>query len=174
MKRTYATALVVITGGAVLATSLLAPGVSATAPDSVDSAKAASAKYHSTVQAERDGFSAVNQPCVSAPSGGMGTHYVNGARIGDPAVDALKPEVLLYSAGKNGKPVLTGVEYLKIDADGDLGTDDDRPTLFGQPFDGPMPGHDPGMPVHYDLHVWAWADNPSGIFAPFNPSLSCS
>jgi hypothetical protein len=29
------------------------------------------------------------------------------------------------------------------------------------------------MPVHYDLHVWLYADNPSGLFAPFNPSLSC-
>jgi len=29
------------------------------------------------------------------------------------------------------------------------------------------------MPVHYDLHVWFWHDNPSGLFAPFNPALSC-
>jgi hypothetical protein len=29
------------------------------------------------------------------------------------------------------------------------------------------------MPVHYDLHVWLWEDNPSGLFAMFNPSLSC-
>jgi hypothetical protein len=67
-----------------------------------------------------------------------------------------------------------GLEYWKADADGDLSTDEDRPSLFGQPFDGPMPGHNPGMPVHYDLHVWLFAKNPSGFFAPFNPELNCA
>jgi hypothetical protein len=37
-----------------------------------------------------------------------------------------------------------------------------------------MPGHNPTMPVHYDLHVWIWKANPSGLFAPFNPALSCT
>jgi hypothetical protein len=29
------------------------------------------------------------------------------------------------------------------------------------------------MGFHYDLHLWFWADNPLGFFAPFNPALSC-
>ena len=45
--------------------------------------------------------------------------------------------------------------------------------LFGQTFDGPMPGHIPTMPWHWDLHVWVWAHNPSGMFAEWNPSLQC-
>jgi hypothetical protein len=52
-------------------------------------------------------------------------------------------------------------------------THDDRPSLWGRPFDGPMTGHDPGMPVHYDLHVWLYDSNPAGVFAPWNPSVSC-
>lgn len=44
------------------------------------------------------------------------------------------------------------------------------PVLFGRTFDGPMAGHGPGMPWHYDLHVWIWAHNPSGTFAQFNPA----
>jgi hypothetical protein len=36
-----------------------------------------------------------------------------------------------------------------------------------------MPGHQPGMPIHYDLHVWLWMDNPSGMFAPWNPRVRC-
>src|SRR5512132_574547 len=28
--------------------------------------------------------------------------------------------------------------------------------------DGPMPGHSPTMPIHYDLHGRLWQDNPSG------------
>ncbi|MCA1639594.1 MAG: hypothetical protein LC768_14895 [Acidobacteria bacterium] len=47
------------------------------------------------------------------------------------------------------------------------------PSLFGRSFNGPMPGHGPGEPVHYDLHVWAWRNNPNGMFAQFNPKLSC-
>jgi len=65
---------------------------------------------------------------------------------------------------------LAGVEYLVFEDDV---TTDDPPSLFGQEFDGPMAGHAPGMPVHYDLHVWFWHDNPNGLFAPFNPALSC-
>ena len=37
------------------------------------------------------------------------------------------------------------------------------------PFDGPMLGHEPGMPIHYDLHAWLWKQNPSGMFARWNP-----
>jgi hypothetical protein len=29
------------------------------------------------------------------------------------------------------------------------------------------------MPVHYDLHVWLWQDNPAGMFALFNPTVTC-
>ena len=59
------------------------------------------------------------------------------------------------------------------DADQDLTTDADRPSLFGRGFDGPMPGHDPTMPVHYDLHAWIYTPNPDGMFTPFNPLVSC-
>lgn len=36
-----------------------------------------------------------------------------------------------------------------------------------------MPGHNPVMPIHYDLHVWVAEVNPSGLFPPFNPAVSC-
>jgi hypothetical protein len=47
------------------------------------------------------------------------------------------------------------------------------PQLFGRTFDGPMPGHSPEMPWHWDLRVWVWAYNPSGTFAQWNPALKC-
>jgi hypothetical protein len=103
----------------------------------------------------------------------MGIHYVNGPLIGDGVLDPQRPEILLYAPGEDGKLTLIGAEYFKVDADQNLATDGDRPTLFGQPFDGPMPGHNPTMPIHYDLHVWLWKDNPSGMFAPFNPAVAC-
>lgn len=134
---------------------------------------AATARYHSVPRAEAAGYSGAGEPCVSSPLGTMGIHYVNAALLRDDAVDPLRPEILLYVPKENGKLQLVGVEYWVRDADGDLTTDQDRPSLFGQGFDGPMPGHAPGMPVHYDLHLWQWQPNPAGTFAPFNPDLSC-
>jgi hypothetical protein len=103
----------------------------------------------------------------------MGVHAVNPDLMGDPAIDPLRPEILLYIPDKHGKLRLVGLEYWKADADQDLTTAQDRPSIFGQPFDGPMPGHNPVMPVHYDLHVWVWEDNPLGLFAPVNSNLAC-
>jgi hypothetical protein len=55
---------------------------------------------------------------------------------------------------------------LSADPDGDPSTDD-RPQLFGQPFDGPVSG--PGDAPIYLLHAWVHKRNPSGMFAPFIP-----
>ena len=52
----------------------------------------------------------------------------------------------------------------------------ERPVVFGQPFDGPMEGHEPLLPQalhHYDLHVWLFKPNLAGFFSAFNPSVKC-
>ena len=36
-----------------------------------------------------------------------------------------------------------------------------------------MLGHSATMPIHYDLHVWLYRQNPAGIFARWNPRVSC-
>jgi hypothetical protein len=112
---------------------------------------------------------------VEAALGGMGIHYVNLARLEDPATNLLEPEILLY-VESGGRLKLVGVEYMT-----EVGTLNDpvpnpappAPVLFGRPFDGPMPGHEEGMAPHYDLHAWLWQANPAGIFAIFNPTVSC-
>lgn len=145
----------------------------ATDPDgSLQEAKAATARYHSIVQAEKAGY-VQGSPCTSSPFGGMGFHYENHQLMADPAIDPTQPEILLYAPGPSGRLQLVGIEYWKADADQNPATSSDRPSLFGQPFNGPMPGHHPGMPVHYDLHVWLWQDNPAGMFTPFNPTVYC-
>jgi hypothetical protein len=30
-----------------------------------------------------------------------------------------------------------------------------------------------GIPAFYELHIWAWKDNPRGTFADFNPNVTC-
>ena len=143
-------------------------------PPELQEVRAAVAKYHSFEQAKRDGYTVENEPCVASPDGTMGIHAINPALLATDAIDVHRPEILLYVPKANGKLELVGVEYWKADADQNLGTNADEPSLFGRAFEGPMPGHSPFMPVHYDMHVWVAEDNPSGVFALFNPALSCS
>ncbi len=133
--------------------------------------KQVTAAYHNEALAVAGGYKTTDH-CVASEQGGMGYHYTKLEWI-DEFVDRSQPEILLYAPGEKGTRKLIGVEYFKVDADQNVDTDDDRPSLFGQPFDGPMPGHEPGMPIHYDLHVWLWRNNPDGIFAQFNPRVSC-
>ncbi len=132
------------------------------------------AKYHDVNVALAEGF--IRTPnCVESPDGGMGIHFINPARLMDPAENILEPEILLYVESGNGLKLL-GVEYFY-----GIGAPDTpvpnpappSPILFGRPFDGPMEQHEPGQPPHYDLHVWLWKANPSGMFTPFNPNVSC-
>ncbi|MBM4439359.1 MAG: hypothetical protein FJ027_02995 [Candidatus Rokubacteria bacterium] len=142
--------------------------------------RAALDKYQDPIVAVHDGYfstvGCVHYPAAGAPgqvpypAGGMGVHFLNPALMG-PTVDPLKPQILVYEpvgdklrlvAAEWFVPLATGVK--------------ERPTLFGRPFDGPMEGHEPLMPVglhHYDLHVWLWKANPAGMFAPTNPDVKC-
>jgi hypothetical protein len=165
---------------AIVATALLAPisGIaeggssSASLAKKLERLKFVTGAYHNEAVALATGFEA-EPVCASSPQGGMGFHYVNQSRMEDNAVHRDKPEMLLYGTRVGSERKLLGMEFWKVDEDQDLSTDGDRPTLFGRPFDGPMPGHFPGMPIHYDLHVWLWRKNPDGLFAPFNPLVSC-
>ena len=103
--------------------------------------------------------------------GGMGVHFLNVSLIG-PVPDPAKPPVLIYEpdgdklrlvAAEWFIPLATGVKQ--------------RPTLWNRPFDGPMTGHPPLLPMeltHYDLHVWLYKPNPLGTFAPTNPDVKCT
>jgi len=134
----------------------------------------ATVKYQDVNVALADGF--IRTPaCVSSPDGGMGIHFINPARLMDPAVNILEPEILLYVETADGLKFL-GVEYFY-----GIGAPDTHvpnpappsPVLFGRTFDGPMEQHEPGQPPHYDLHVWIWQANPSGMFAMWNPNVKC-
>ena len=129
------------------------------------------APYADVQRALADGFIPVSE-CTESPEGGMGVHFLNPARAMAP-VNASEPALLLYSPTADGGFELIGAEWFQADADQDLSTDGDRPSLWGRPFEGPMTGHSPVMPVHYDLHVWLFDSNPDGVFAPWNPSVSC-
>lgn len=129
------------------------------------------APYEDVQRALADGF-VPTELCVESPAGGMGFHYVNPDRARQP-LDPSKPSILVYTPDKDGSLKLGAAEFFVPDADQDLTTDEDRPFLWGRPFDGPMPGHEPGMPAHYDLHVWTHVANPDGVLAAWNPRVRC-
>jgi hypothetical protein len=136
-------------------------------------ARAATRRFRNVAVARAAGYAATGE-CVEDPKyGGMGIHYANPELVADGVLDVTKPEILVYQPMPSGKLRLGAVEYFQADADQDLATDPDRPYLFGLPFDGPMLGHEPGMPVHYDLHVWLYRHNPAGRFAMWNPRVHC-
>lgn len=165
---------IVIMAAAALATTLAATGMPPAgaqpgrSDDSgLEAVRALTWRYHDENVAVADGFTATSD-CVA----GMGYHYVNFSRL-DRNLEPSRPEALLYAPSAGGGRRLAGAEWIVVDRDQDLGTDGDRPALFGHDFDGPMPGHGPGMPIHYDLHAYAWIENPRGGFATWNPTITC-
>ena len=127
------------------------------------SVRNAAARFHSTTQAIAAGYQP-SHDCVSVPGmGGMGYHWVNPSLV-DPVFDPLKPEAVLYAPGPGGKLKLIAVEYLVINAG------QPAPVFGTQPFD---VGGSPIPVPHWSLHAWLFEENPSGMFAPFNPNVSC-
>jgi hypothetical protein len=134
---------------------------------------AATARYRDVDRAVADGY-VPTDTCSALPGvGGMGYHYVNPTLARDMVVDPARPEVMVYYRDQRGRLQLGAAEWFVADPDQDLATDAGRPSVFGRPFDGPMAGHEPGMPVHFDLHAWVGLDNPTGLFAPWNPRVTC-
>ena len=114
------------------------------------------------------------QGCVSGPEkGAMGVHYSNFSLF-DGVIDVANPEVLVYEP-KDGRLQLVAAEYV-VPAEAWDPTHDpfDKPNLMGQLFHfAPGPNRYGPIPF-YELHVWAWKNNPSGTFADWNPNVSCA
>jgi hypothetical protein len=166
-QRTVLAALVL--GG----TALSMPVAYAADSPEIAALRAATQKYTDPKVAVADGYVATDE-CVVDPNGkgAMGFHYVN-MKLFEAGPEANKPAALVYQPDGKGGRKLVAVEWFKVDADQNLATSDDKPSLFGKPFDGPMEGHSPGMPKHYDLHAWIYQDNPDGMFAQYNPKGTC-
>jgi hypothetical protein len=110
--------------------------------------------------------------CVSGPDhGAMGFHYVNSALVGDGVLDPSHPEVLIYEAS-GGALQLVGVEFVVL-ADPWLAAHTSPPVLEGQSFQFVPSPNRYGLPAHFELHVWAWRDNPNGAFVDWNNKVSC-
>jgi hypothetical protein len=113
--------------------------------------------------------------CVSGPDqGAMGVHFVNFSLL-DAEFRIDQPEALIYEV-KEGRARLVGVEYI-IPAEAWDAAHPTQPLtppiIEGQLFQFTESPNRFRLPAFYELHVWAWRDNPNGTFADWNPRVSC-
>ena len=106
--------------------------------------------------------------------GGMGVHYVHGKRVGrrqGPLAQARGAR--LRAATSNGKLRLVAVEYIVFKSAWRETHPTGKPRLHGQRFTLEPAGNRYGIPAFYELHLWAWKDNPAGLYADYNPDVTC-
>lgn len=127
--------------------------------------RAATAAFRTLDGALAAGYSSAGGSCLSHPTqGAMGFHH-NNEKLIDDRVELERPEILVYQRLPSGEYRLNGVEYfVPFSA---LPRTAEPPTVMGQklkPFD---------QGKFWYLHAWVWLDNPSGLFADWNPKVSC-
>lgn len=111
--------------------------------------------------------------CVSGPDhGAMGIHYVNGTLVGDGQIKLEYPEALIYEPVGNARR-LVGVEYIVDAATWLAANNNNPPSLDGQDFQFVGAPNRFGLDPFFELHVWAWRDNPQGAFVDWNNAVTC-
>ncbi|HVS02764.1 MAG TPA: hypothetical protein VMT16_08350 [Thermoanaerobaculia bacterium] len=125
-----------------------------------------------------------------AELGAMGIHYFRPDLLGITAtaprvdgngthIDFLQPSILIYEPQADGGLELVAVENLVFQESWHAAGHDGPPAFHGVPYetmiDDPETEIDEAhmFEAHYDRHVWVFRDNPSGVFAQFNPAVSC-
>ncbi len=126
-----------------------------------------------------------------ATLGAMGIHFVRPDLLGitgPPAprvsgtgthTDFTRPSILIYEPQRDGSLELVAVENLVFIDAWERAGHAAPPSFQGVPYDDMS--DDPSTPVdeahlfepHYDRHVWLYRENPNGMFAQFNPRVSC-
>ena len=126
-----------------------------------------------------------------AELGAMGIHFFRPDLLGitappDPRVDGtgmhtdfLKPSILIYEPQQDGSLQLVAVENLVFAEAWHAAGHDAPPSFQGVVYD--TMADDPSTQAdeahlfepHYDRHVWIYRSNPNGVFAPFNPAVTC-
>ena len=123
--------------------------------------------------------------------GAMGIHFFRPDLLGISAppntrvdgngkhTDFLKPSVLIYEPQPDGSLKLVAVENLVFQKSWHAAGHARPPSYQGVAYDTMQ--DDPATKIdeahmfepHYDRHVWLYRDNPNGMYAQFNPNVSC-
>lgn len=138
----------------------------------IDKVRDATARYIDINAAFSDQF-VVGTPCVSGPdAGAMGVHLVRADRITKLVLDAGKPQALIYEPMADGAMRLVGVEFIVLAQN--WPNPDSPPALEGNLLNYIGAPNRYGLPAFYEIHVWAWEDNPKGSYADWNTHVTCA
>jgi hypothetical protein len=170
-KRLYLIGLIVLLLIVLTSVALAGPENQDASNTLVETVRQETGRFQDLNVAEAAGYGLLHGCVSSSQEGAMGVHYVRGDLVGDGALDPSNPEALIYEF-KNGKATLVGVEFVTIAEVWDAGHEG-PPVLNGQLFDYRSSPNRYGIPAFYELHVWAWKNNPNGTFADWNPNVSC-
>jgi hypothetical protein len=123
--------------------------------------------------------------------GAMGIHFFRPDLLGiaappNPRVDGTgthtdfrNPAILIYEPQADGSLELVAVENLVFRKVWHAAGNNALPTFQGVAYD--TMADDPGTVIdeahnfepHYDRHAWIYRENSNGVFAVFNPSVTC-
>lgn len=175
-----------------------APAAAAATGAGYEHVRTATARFQDLNVALKEGY--IRDPtnmCVTAPMegapkqlGAMGVHYFRPDLLGITAqaprvagtgthTDFSSPAVLIYEPQADGRMMLVAIENL-VWADAWRAKSKELPTFEGNEYyrmvDNPVtPDVDEahGFMPHFELHMWLYKANPNGMFAPFNPTVTC-
>ncbi len=135
----------------------------------IQKVRKATAKFRDINAASAAGY-VPGTPCVSGPnSGAMGVHMINMSLL-TKGVDAETPEALIYEPMPDGRMRLVGTEFITFASD----YVDEVPVLDGHLLNFVGTPNRYGLPAFYEIHVWAWRNNPDGSFADWNRRVTCA
>jgi hypothetical protein len=186
--------------GLALLSSLAGPAIAGPGEPDLDSVRTATERFRDVKVALAEGYIAdPMNVCDTADMmgrakelGAMGIHYFRPDLLGitappSPRVDGngthtdfLKPGILIYEPGADGSLQLVAVENLVFAKAWHEAGNQRPPSFHGVEYDSMK--DDPATAIdeahmfepHYDRHVWLYRDNPNGMFAQFNPKVSCA
>lgn len=131
----------------------------------------------------------IDPHCAASPAGAMGYHVVNPRILGITSQNPVDgtgiydgadpPPILLYEKQTDGSYTLVGVELLVFAGAWHGAGYKKAPKYRGRDFDymedNPATPRDEahGFAPHYDLHLWIFERNPSGLYAQWNPNVTC-
>ena len=182
------------------AVALSAPGATSSSSEpSLDEVRALTERFRDVKVALAEGYIAppgdmcevASMMGYPAKLGGMGVHYFRPDLLGikgppNPRVDGdgthtdfRNPSILIYEPRADGSLELVAVENLVFKKAWHAAGNKGRPTFHGVEYDYMYDLPDTAVDEahmfepHYDRHVWVHRKNPNGVFAQFNPTVTC-
>ena len=163
------------------------------AKSAFDAIRATTEKYKDVKVALADGYQRDPMNICETPAhmgviqdlGAMGIHYVRPDLLGigkdqtrldvtRAHADFNQPAGLIYEPQPDKSLALVAIENVVSATTWETTGHNGPPTFFETPFR--LRPANSGMQTasQYELQIWLYRDNPSGMFAPYNPNVTCA